>query len=191
MKKFVPTALCLGAVVGALLVGASVRVEAARIPPFTAEAIDFTGPQTKKVPFDSHANDHVTVYFVAGTTCSATKAYAERLQHLEREYRAKGVDFVYVYPNRDDTVEEKLAFHKQKQLGGRLVDDQGGRIARLLGAQRTSEVFVADKQGEVVFHGAVDDSRDPKSTGRAYLAPALDETLAGKPVSTPFSKVFA
>jgi hypothetical protein len=43
----------------------------------------------------------------------------------------------------------------------------------------------------VVFHGAGDDSRDPKSTGRAYLAPALDETLAGKPVSTPFSQVFA
>jgi len=191
MRRIGFATLCLTLAVGALTVCASARAEGARIPQFTADAIDFSGPETKKAPFDSHATDRVTVYFVAGTTCSATNAYAERLHRLEEEYRHKGVDFVYVYPNRDDTLAEKLAFHKEKQLGGRLIDDRGARIATLLGAQRTSEVFVADKKGDIVFHGAVDDSRDPKGTGRSYLAPALDETLAGKPVATPFSQVFA
>jgi len=191
MRRIGFATLRVASAVGALVACSSARAAATRIPQFTADAIELTGAATKKVPFDSHATDHVTVYFVAGTTCSATNAYAERLQQLERDYGPKGVAFVYIYPNRDDSLEEKLAFHEEKHLGGRLIDDQGARIATLLGAQRTSEVFVADEKGDIVFHGAVDDSRDPKSTGRSYLAPALDETLAGKPVVTPFSQVFA
>ena len=42
-----------------------------------------------------------------------------------------------------------------------------------------------------MFHGAVDDSREPKAITKRYLAPALDEVLAGKPVTTPTSDVFA
>jgi hypothetical protein len=64
-------------------------------------------------------------------------------------------------------------------------------VAHVLGAQRTSELFVADKKGVVVYHGAVDDSRDPNAVKQRYLAPALDETLAGKAVTTPASQVFA
>jgi hypothetical protein len=161
------------------------------VPQFTAQVTDLSGAQPRSEAFDSHQTNHVTAYIFVGTTCPATNFYAGHLKELEQTYRTKGVDFVYLYPNANDTSDAKLAFHKEKQLGGRLIDDKGGQVARLFKAQRTTEVFVTNAKGIVVYHGAIDDARDPNSKKQQYLAPALDETLAGKPVTTSASQVFA
>ena len=48
-------------------------------------------------------------------------------------------------------------------------------------------MFVIDAGGKIVYAGAIDS--DPRGTAGAgatnYVAAALDELLAGKPVSTP------
>ena len=162
-----------------------------RVPAFTAPAIDLSGTQPKTADFDSHKTTRATAYVFVGCTCPATNAYAERLTQLEHTYAPKGVDFLFLYPNKNDTTEEKLAFHKQKQFTGRLIDDEGGKLAHLFKATRTSELFLTDKKGIVVYHGAIDDSRDPAQVKQRYLANALDEMIAGKPVTTSMSEVFA
>jgi len=161
------------------------------VPAFTAPAINVSGDKPQTTEFDSSKTNRVTAYIFVGTTCPATNAYADRFKQLAQTYGSKDVDFLYIYPNNNDTSEAKLAFHKDKQLGGRLIDDQGARLARLFNAQRTSELFLADKNGVVVYHGALDDSRDPNAVKQHYLATALDEVLAGKPVITASSQVFA
>jgi len=162
-----------------------------RIPQFTAQASDFSGGKPKTVEVDSHKTTHPTIYIFIGTHCPATSAYAERLAQLEKTYEAKGVDFVYLYPNSEDTSGAQLAFHDEKKLAGKLIDDHGARVARLLNAQRTTELFLVNKDGVIVYHGAIDDSRDPGAVKERYLISALDETLAGKPVTTTSSQVSA
>ena len=159
-----------------------------RLPQFTAPAIDASG---KTLEFDSHKTTRPTIYIFVGTHCPATGAYAERLTDLEKSYAPKGDDFVYLYPNREDTQEAAAAFHKEKKFTGRLIYDQGAQLARLFKAQRTSELFLVNKDGVIVYHGAIDDSRDPSAVKEHYLAKALDELLAGKPITTASSQVFA
>jgi hypothetical protein len=72
-----------------------------------------------------------------------------------------------------------------------MVDDQGGLLARQFAARRTTEIFLADKSGQVVFHGGLDDNRDAASVKQRFLAQAIDEVLAGKPVTVAQSQVFA
>jgi hypothetical protein len=43
----------------------------------------------------------------------------------------------------------------------------------------------------VVFHGGIDDSRDAAGVKEQFLRMALDETLAGKPVTKTAAQVFA
>jgi len=162
-----------------------------RIPQFTAPATDFSGGKSKSVEIDSHKTTHPTIYIFVGTHCPATAAYAERLVQLEKTYGPKGVDFVYMYPNNEDTSGMQLAFHDEKKFTGRLIDDHGARLAHLLNAQRTTELFLVNKDGVIVYHGAIDDSRDPGAVKQRYLVTALDETLAGKPVTTTSSTVSA
>jgi thiol-disulfide isomerase/thioredoxin len=160
-----------------------------RLPQFTAPAIDVSSGKT--VEFDSHKTTRPTIYIFVGTHCPATGAYAERLTELEKSYAPKGVDFVYLYPNKEDTQEAAAAFHKEKKFTGRLIHDQGAQLARLFKAQRTSELFLVNKDGVLVYHGAIDDSRDPSAVKEHYLAKALDELQAGKPITTASSQVFA
>jgi peroxiredoxin len=162
-----------------------------KVPSFSADALDTRQDPPAAVKVSSSNSDQITAYIFMGTTCPTTNAYAERFQKTAAEYGAKGVRFVYLYPNREDTPEMQLRFHQGKQLGGLLVSDTGGSLARQFGARRTTEIFLADRSGQVVFHGGLDDHRDPGSVQQRFLVQAIDELQAGKAVSAPTSAVFA
>lgn len=175
----------MSALLPLLLLAASVGTEIGdRLPQFTAEL-------TGGGKLDSHKPGKPTVWVFLGTKCPATAAYLTRFKELESVYGKKGVQFVYLYPNKTDPADAKRAFHREHGLGPRMVDDEGGRIARLVAAERTSEVLVTDRKGTLLYRGGVDDNRDEAAVGRRFVATALDEHLAGKKVTTPRSQVFA
>jgi len=62
--------------------------------------------------------------------------------------------------------------------------DDNATLAGAFGASRTPECYLFDKNGVLVYHGAIDDSPgDPSAVRRHHLQAAIDETLAGKPVT--------
>jgi len=62
--------------------------------------------------------------------------------------------------------------------------DDNAELAGAFGASRTPECFLFDKNGILVYHGAIDDSPgDPSSVKRHHLQAAIDEMLDGKPVT--------
>jgi len=163
-----------------------------QVPEFKGSAVDVSHDKPAAQPFDSHATRHPTAYLFVGTECPSTRAYMDRIRELDKTYRAKGVDFVYVYPNRNDSSDAKTTFHKESKLGGRMIDDQGGKIASALGAQRTSEVLLVARDGTILYRGAIDDNKeDPANVKNRWVATALDEHLAGKKIATATTPVSA
>jgi peroxiredoxin len=57
--------------------------------------------------------------------------------------------------------------------------DADQAFARALGAERTPEVFVFDRDRRLVYHDAIDDNRDETAVTTRYLRDALDRVLAG------------
>ena len=72
--------------------------------------------------------------------------------------------------------------------------DESGTTGRAYGAKRTPEMYVINADGILVYHGAIDDKKsvDPAdiATAKNLVAAAIDETLAGKPVSTPETEAY-
>jgi len=72
--------------------------------------------------------------------------------------------------------------------------DESGETGRAYGAKRTPEMYVINADGIVVYHGAIDDikSVDPADLAKAknLVAAAIEETLAGKPVSLPETEAY-
>jgi peroxiredoxin len=72
--------------------------------------------------------------------------------------------------------------------------DESGATGRAYGAKRTPEMYVINADGILVYHGAIDDKKsvDPAdiATAKNFVAAAIDETLAGKPVSTPETEAY-
>lgn len=70
-----------------------------------------------------------------------------------------------------------------------LLLDPDGRVGRLYGAKTTPHLFVINPEGAPIYAGAIDDrpSTDPADLQGAtnYVQRALDEAMAGQPVSVP------
>ena len=149
------------------------------IPKFNATAVS---------AFDSSVTGRITAYFVIGVTCPATPSYAGRLRTLEGEYRSKGIDFVYVFPNQNESAESKVAWYEKVGLRGAMIDDEESEIARAFGSKKTGEVLLCNKDGQILYRGGIDDSVAEKDVKNRYLADALNEHLAGKPITVTTSK---
>jgi peroxiredoxin len=127
---------------------------------------------------------------IIGVNCGATPAYEKRFKAVEDEFRSKGVDFFWVFPNKTETLDAKKAWMKKVGLKGPMIDDVEAKITKSLECKNTAHVVFTDKSGQIVYRGGIDDSRDEAGVQRRHLAEAIQETLAGKPVSVPTSKAF-
>jgi thioredoxin-related protein len=68
-------------------------------------------------------------------------------------------------------------------------EDKNNELADAFGASRTPECYLFDKNGKLVYHGAIDDSpSDAAGVNRHHLKEAIKEVVSGKEVSVKQSK---
>ncbi len=152
------------------------------VTPFTLN--DFRGAVVNSADF---AESKCLVVAFLGTECPLAKLYGPRLQTLAKEYEPQGVKFLAINANQQDSIAEIAAYVKQHGIAFPILKDPGQKVADQFGAARTPEVFVLNPLGVVQYRGRVDDQyivgvqRD--AAQREDLRQALDEVLAGKPVS--------
>lgn len=151
---------------------------------------DFSG---KRVSLADAKDGRFTVVMFLGVECPLAKLYGPRLQKLATEYRQRGVAFLGIDSNRQDSPLELAEFAKSHQVDFPLLKDPGNRVADMFGATRMSEVFVVDRELAVRYRGRVDDQYGPgysrPKPQRADLREALDELLSSNSVSQPFTEV--
>ena len=128
-----------------------------------------------------------------GTDCPLGDLYLPRLEAIAREYDEKGVVVLGIDSNAGATAEGVARHAKEFGATFPILLDPDRAIADRLGADRTCVAVVVDGRGMLRYRGAIDDqyaytSRKPDPT-RSYLADALDQILAGKPVEVATTEV--
>ena len=177
-----------------VLVGCALHAEPAApaAPPSVADFTLKDVPTDKPVSLgDFKAKKAVVVVFI-GTECPINNAYMPRLAELAKTYADKGVAFLAINSNCNDTPPRIAGHAKKYELPFPVLRDPANVVADQFGAKRTPEVFLLDGSRNVVYQGRIDDQFGVgyKRTAptRRDLAEALDEVLAGKPVSQPSTK---
>ncbi len=134
------------------------------------------------------ADKQAVVVAFLGTECPLAVLYAPRLEELAGRYADRGVAFIGINSNQQDSLSEIEAYVKKHKLSFPLLKDVGNEVADALGAVRTPEVFLLDKDHVIRYWGRIDDQyvvgRQRDAVTREDLALALDELLAGKPITT-------
>ena len=135
------------------------------------------------------ADNRLLVIVFLGTECPLSKLYGPRLDDLAAEFGPRGVAFIGVNPNAQDSLADVAAFVRLHKIAVPIFKDIDGSVADRMDAVRTPEVFVLDAGRVVRYWGRIDDQygvgvRRPAPT-RRDLAEALGELLDGKPVSRP------
>lgn len=182
-----------GILVAALLASLTANADAAKsvignpVANFTLK--DYRG---KSHSLDDFKDRKLIVLAFLGTECPLAKLYSPRLVELAAEFDDRGVAFVGINANRQDSITEIAAHARVHKISFPILKDLGNRVADEVGAVRTPEVFVLDEKRNIRYHGRIDDQylvgliRDePK---RRDLQIALTELLAGKNVTRAETK---
>ena len=133
----------------------------------------------------------VAVLIFTSQECPWSRGADPGLNALAKKYKAKGVAFLGINSHRDTKPDAISDYAKANEVTYPILKDRANRYADKVNARVTPEIFVVDKKGRVVYHGAFDDRKGPNDTGATnYLANALDSVLAGKAVSQPEVKAW-
>jgi thiol-disulfide isomerase/thioredoxin len=140
----------------------------------------------------SSRGPQATVLVCLATDCPISTEYVPTIIAIANAYRERGVAFVGINPNGGVTLEQMAEYARAEKLPFPFTKDAGGKISRKLLFSVTPEARVFDASGKLVYSGRVDDRyRRGGATDKDVakdLENALDEVLAGKPVSAARTK---
>ena len=113
------------------------------------------------------------------------------MENLADKYKSKDVVWLAINSSSSATNEIDKKTVETFSLSYPVLNDSAGSVGRAYGAKTTPHMFIIDKEGKLAYKGGIDnDPQGTKANRTNYVAQALDELLAGKPVSTPETKPY-
>lgn len=141
-------------------------------------------------PTEIATQGRVTAVVFTSTICPVSNSYNERMKALYNDYAPRGVQFVFVNANAEETGADIERHAHAQGFPFPVYRDVRNVLADQVGAEVTPHAFVFDKVGALVYRGAIDNGRNPSNITKQSLRAALDAVLAGKPVREPEVKAF-
>ena len=178
-----------------LAAGPAVALAAAAVGQ-PAPAFSATDTQGRTVSLADYRGRHVVLEWVNPGCPFVQKHYhARNLPGTQRAAATKGVVWLAINSTARDASDYLRPAELQQWMGAQqaaataTLMDEDGRIGRAYGARTTPQLFVIDPAGVVVYAGAIDSkpTANPAdiATATNHVRQALDESLAGRPVSQP------
>lgn len=162
-------------------------------PPAIGTVIDdFKLPDAdgKEHSLNSLKGKNGTVLIFIATRCPVSNGYNERMEKLAEDYSAKGVNVIGINSNVTEPAAEVKAHAAEKHLTFTILKDDGNKIADRLGATRTPETYLLDRNGKLVYHGRIDNSQNTANITSNDLRDALDALIAGKAIQKTTGAAF-
>jgi peroxiredoxin len=122
--------------------------------------------------------------------CPVVKGYAERINTLVKDYQAKGITVIGMNSNATESLDYVKSNMTERSHSFTMLLDKGNVIADKFGATVTPEVYLFDKDGKLVYRGAIDNDRSGENITARPLQDAVDATLGGKAVAKTETKAF-
>ena len=121
------------------------------------------------------------------------------MQELQKDLAAKNVVWLLVDSVNTKNFSYRTPEQARKELADQKIaatawiDDHSGNIGHLYGMKTTPHMFVIAADGTLVYDGAIDDRPQPfgdPRTAKNYVRAAVNELLAGKPVTVARTKSY-
>ena len=178
-------------------------IYAAEVPPVGTAAPDFslTDSNGKAHSLSQYKGKYVVLEWFNPECPFVKKHYgSDNMQKLQQEYTSKGVVWLTIDSNAPGAEGNMTPEQAQKIMSSwkthqtALLLDPESKVARSYGAKNTPDMIVINPEGKIVYEGAIDNKATPNPndipSSTNYVKAALDESLAGKPVSNPTTKPY-
>ncbi len=181
----------------------STALFAADSPPVgsTAPDISATDSKGKTQTLSQYKGKYVVLEWFNPECPFVKKHYGSgNMQKLQEEFTGKGVVWLTIDSNAPglegnltaEQANQRIAEWKAHSTAFLL--DPDGKAGRTYAAKNTPHMFVINPEGKIVYEGAIDSKATANPADIAsstnYVKVALDESLAGKTVTTPSSRPY-
>lgn len=193
MKKLVPI---LSLIVIALFgVAAAIQQDALSIgdtaPLTDAEMKDVSG---EMITLKSVSGPNGLLVMFSCNTCPWVKKWEDRYNPIAMMAKDHGIGMVAV--NSNEAYREKGDGYSDMQERAEEMGyeffyalDRDHKLADAFGANRTPEIFLFNKEMELVYHGAIDDNANSAAeVEQNYLMSAINELAKGEEIDTQTTK---
>jgi peroxiredoxin len=149
-------------------------------PPF-----DLPGVDGADHSLDDYADAAALAVVWSCNHCPYVLAWEGRMSAIQHDYAGRGFRLVAINSNDAerypaDSFEAMKAHASEGQFPFDYLYDADQAVARAYEPERTPEVFLFDADRKLVYHGAIDDSRDEDAVSTTYLRNAIEAVLAGR-----------
>jgi len=144
----------------------------------------------KEIAFKDAMKKNGLLVMFSCNTCPVVKKYQSRTLETGKFAIDNEIGVIVLNSNeatRDDgdSFDDMKQYAKQQGYNFSYVLDKNSVMADAFGATRTPELFLFDKNGKLVYHGAIDDNPNgPDKVTRQHAQLAMQEMVSGKTVST-------
>jgi peroxiredoxin len=140
------------------------------------------GTDGKRHGFSTLADREVLVLIYSSNRCPTAKAYADRMNALQRDYGDRGVQVIAINSNSPQLYpDESFLRMAERATEDRYtfpyVVDEGQLVARAYGPTCTFHVFVLDRDRRLRYQGRFDDARLPERVTSHDLRNAIEHVL--------------
>jgi cytochrome oxidase Cu insertion factor (SCO1/SenC/PrrC family) len=192
MRSFLFYAICGGAALS-LAMAAELSPSAATVgqaaPNFT-----LTGGDGKQHSLADFAGKYVVLEWTNPQCPFVHKFYdSGTMQALQKAETAKGVAWLRINSSAPglegyQSVADIAAYVEANKVAATVtLLDPDGKVGHVYGARNTPQMFVIDPKGVLIYAGGIDNKPSADAadipTATNYVTAALDESMAGKPVS--------
>ena len=156
------------------------------LPKSDLKLTDITG---KEIMLKEAMKENGLLVMFSCNTCPVVVKNQGRAKAICEYSLAKNVGVVMLNSNEANRNDEESLnamknYAKAQSYNWYYAVDKNSELANAFGANRTPECFLFDKNGKLVYHGAIDDNPlDEGNVNRTHLKVAINELLNGKEVS--------
>ena len=142
---------------------------------------------------DQHGETHTlgtyeqydyVVFYVQGVGCPIARIALPNYRAVRDEFADKNIGFTMFNSNIQDNLPRIAKESDEFGIDFPIMKDEGQRLAKALGVERTAEVFVVNpRTQEVLFRGPINDQlgyeTQRNEASQHYLKDALNTVMAG------------
>ena len=167
-----------------------------------APDFSLTDVSGKAVKLSDFKGKHVVLEWTNPGCPFVQKHYnSSNMQSLQKDATGKGVVWLSINSTEknhsDYLAPAKLSAKMNGEWKGAssyLLMDESGKAGQAYSAKTTPHMYVIDPTGKLVYAGGIDDKRTANpadvKAAKNFVRAALDETLAGKPVSVAIAQPY-
>lgn len=142
--------------------------------------------------FATLRNNDLTVITFFSPECPLSENYTKQINTLYQEFSPK-VDFIAVVPGKYYSDRAIDSFRVLYKLQSRLLLDREKKLTDFLGATITPETFVINKNGNIIYSGAIDNwavdlGQKREVVTEYFLLDAINAALANTEIKTKKTK---